>query len=86
MNVNARELHELLGVGRDFSNWIKARIEKYNFVENQDFIISANSGEYSHAGKPKVEYHISTDMAKELQWLRNIFPHSGVSSFTRCCQ
>ena len=36
--VNARELHEFLEVGRDFSNWIKDRISKYEFVENQDFV------------------------------------------------
>ena len=25
--INARELHEFLEVGKDFSNWIKGRIE-----------------------------------------------------------
>ena len=35
--VNARELHKWLKVGRDFSNWIKDRIEKYNFMEGKDF-------------------------------------------------
>lgn len=25
--VNARELHEFLGVGRDFSTWIKSRLD-----------------------------------------------------------
>lgn len=35
--VNARELHQKLGSKQDFSTWIKNRIEKYGFVENQDF-------------------------------------------------
>lgn len=35
--VNARELHQFLESKQDFSNWIKNRIEKYGFVENQDF-------------------------------------------------
>jgi len=35
--VNARELHKWLGVGRVFANWIKDRIEKYDFVENLDY-------------------------------------------------
>ncbi|MDR2052471.1 MAG: antA/AntB antirepressor family protein [Treponema sp.] len=35
--VNARDLHERLEVGRDFSNWIKDRIEKYGFLEGEDF-------------------------------------------------
>lgn len=37
--VNARELHRFLKVGRDFSTWIKERINQYEFVENQDYQI-----------------------------------------------
>ena len=35
--VNARELHAFLGSKRQFTDWIKNRIEQYDFVENQDF-------------------------------------------------
>lgn len=35
--INARDLHGFLQVGRDFSNWIKDRIEKYGFIEDEDF-------------------------------------------------
>jgi hypothetical protein len=35
--VNARDLHGRLGVGRDFSNWIKDRIEKYGLVGGVDY-------------------------------------------------
>lgn len=61
--VNARELHEFLEVGRDFTNWIKGRIEQYGFVEGQDFtpILAKSSG-----GRPSTEYHLSLNMAKEL--------------------
>lgn len=38
--VNARELYQWLVVGRDFSNWIKDRIEKYEFVEDLDYFIA----------------------------------------------
>lgn len=38
--VSARELHQFLMNGKDFSNWIKDRIEKYEFVVNQDFEFS----------------------------------------------
>ena len=30
--VSARELHEFLEVGRDFTTWIKGRISKYDFI------------------------------------------------------
>ncbi|MFH1565140.1 MAG: antA/AntB antirepressor family protein [bacterium] len=82
--VNARELYQWLGVGRDFSNWIKDRIEKYEFVEDLDYFIAiAKFGDGlkpnkngkiidSKTGKvlPK-EYIISVDMAKELAMVEN---------------
>ena len=37
--VNARDLHKFLGSKQDFSTWIKARIQKYGFIENEDFIV-----------------------------------------------
>ena len=36
--VDARILHDFLGSKRDFSNWIKDRIDKCDLVENQDFV------------------------------------------------
>ena len=40
--VNARELYDALQVRRDFSNWIKNRIEKYGFIEGEDFFKHEN--------------------------------------------
>jgi phage anti-repressor protein len=73
--VDARELHGFLGVGRDFSNWIKKRIKDYKFVEGSDYSIHtlhdlfAKSGENSQYGRPSIEYVITLDMAKELGML-----------------
>lgn len=30
--INARDLHAFLEVGKDFSTWINARIQQYEFV------------------------------------------------------
>lgn len=38
--VNARELHSTMKVGRDFTNWIKDRIKKYDFIQNEDYILT----------------------------------------------
>jgi len=63
---NARELHSFLEVGRDFSNWITSRVEKYGFVEGEDYLV-AKSGEQLPSGtKWKIEYTLTLDMAKEL--------------------
>ncbi|MBG6243636.1 MAG: phage antirepressor Ant, partial [Candidatus Symbiopectobacterium sp. Dall1.0] len=64
--VNARDLHEFLKVGKDFTTWIKDRIKQYAFVENQDFIVFPEIGENPKGGRPSMEYAISIDMAKEL--------------------
>lgn len=65
--VNARDLHSFLEVGKDFSNWIKDRIEAYAFTDGQDFVktVSAKTGE-NLGGRPRSDYHLSLDMAKEL--------------------
>ena len=40
--INARDVHRFLKVGRDYSKWIKARIEQAGFIENQYFVIVQN--------------------------------------------
>ncbi len=69
--VNARDLHAFLGVGKDFSTWIKERIAKFNFTEGQDFVSieclsSPNLGSSKSRAQRTIEYHLSLDMAKEL--------------------
>ena len=62
--VNARELHEFLGNGDMFANWIKHRVEKYGFVENQDFISFLVATKKPNGGRPSQEYYITLGMAK----------------------
>jgi phage anti-repressor protein len=82
--VNARELYKWLGVGRDFSNWIKDRIEKYDFVEDLDYFVAIakfgdglkpnKNGKIVDTKTGKVvakEYVLSVDMAKELAMVEN---------------
>ena len=66
--VNARELHAFLEVGRDFSNWIKARLETLGSIENEDYLVIqevfTKIGE--KGGRPKIEYYLTLDVAKHL--------------------
>lgn len=69
--VNARELHQFLGVGKDFSSWIKEKISKYGFIKEQDFEVFTEIGENPQGGRPQIEYALSLDMAKELSMVEN---------------
>lgn len=71
--TDARDLHRSLEVGRDFSNWIKGRLARYGFVENIDYVkaeVFARSGE-NPGGRPKTEYHLTLDTAKEIAMVEN---------------
>ena len=69
--VSARELHAFLESKQEFANWIKNRIEKYGFIENQDFEVFDNFIKKPQGGRPLTEYALSIDMAKELSMFEN---------------
>lgn len=64
-------MHQFLNVGKDYSTWIKDRINKYDFVENQDFIVFPEIGENPQGGRPRIGYAITIEMAKELSMVEN---------------
>lgn len=65
--VNARELHAFLGSKQDFSTWIKNRIEKYDLIENVDFVTAPQIYGTANGGhSTRMEYALSIDAAKEL--------------------
>ena len=64
--VSARELHKFLESKQQFADWIKNRIDKYGFVENQDFEVFQDFMNNPNGGRPLKEYALTIDMAKEL--------------------
>lgn len=69
---NARDLHATLGVGRDFTNWIKGRIEEYGFTDGEDFCSpDLASKRRGRGGHNRTDYHLTLDMAKELAVVEN---------------
>lgn len=71
--INARLLHQGLGVGRMYAHWIKARIKQGRFIENLDYIVVQNSiidlpklANQKGGNLRAVEYILSLDMAKHL--------------------
>jgi len=61
--VNARDLHSFLEIGKDFSTWVKGRIEQYDFEENIDYMVLKS---IPQNGGTAIDYHLTLDMAKEL--------------------
>ena len=70
LGVDARDLHQWLGSKQDFSTWIKRRIKKYGFVENQDYLLHQVVEQVHYQGGLRsitaLEYTLSVDMSKEL--------------------
>lgn len=65
-SVNARETYDYLGLAKgQFSRWIKSAIEKYDFIQNEDYITIDTDVEGVK------DYIVSLDMAKELCLVSN---------------
>lgn len=64
--VSARDLHEFLEVGSEYSHWFK-RMCEYGFKEGQDFspFLTESTG-----GRPAQDAALSIDMAKEICMLQ----------------
>lgn len=65
--ANVKFLFYFLEIDTKFSDWIKNRISHYNFIENQDYIIEL----VYTKGRPRKEYYVTLDMAKELCMVEN---------------
>ena len=70
--VSGRELHEFLEVKTLYKDWIKRKIEKYEFIENIDFVTIAQKRATAQGNETIYKEHIlKLSMAKELAMLEN---------------
>jgi phage anti-repressor protein len=69
--VNARELHSFLGSRQEFAHWIKGRIEKYGFFSDEDYLIILSNRVGGGIGKPKADYLLTLNTAKEIALVEN---------------
>ncbi len=82
--VNARELHEFLGVGKVFAAWIQDRIQQYEFVEGVDYVVTVSKTGIRKNVTQK-DYFITLDMAKELSMVeRNAKGKQARQYFIQC--
>ena len=80
--VDARELHAFLGVRRDFSTWIKSRIQKYSFEDDQDFVVidSPNRMNQAERGSHRRSIERVTDLTGSL--INTLRLRAGVRKYT----
>lgn len=65
--VYGSELYESLGSKRQYTDWISQRLEDCEATENEDF--DSFSQKCEKGGRPKTEYIIKLDTAKEMAML-----------------
>jgi phage anti-repressor protein len=80
--VSAKSLHKALGIGNDFSTWVKLRIDEYGFTQGTDYVVFDSSdfrnqsAENNQSGggwvtkrggdRRSKDYGLSLGMAKEV--------------------
>lgn len=86
--VSARDLYSFLEVGKDFSTWIKNRIDQYGFIEYQDYVIDSPvlGNQIGRGGDRRSrDYFVTLDMAKELSMVeRNLKGKQARQYFIEC--
>ena len=64
--VNARDLHKFLESKQKFSTWIKTRIRKYGFIENEDFILKKGFSQNYEKPQPNGDEVVFDNFIKKL--------------------
>lgn len=65
--VNARALWEFVESKQEFAHWIKGRIEKYGFVEGEDFTVE----KFINGRATVIDYHLTIETGKEVAMVEN---------------
>lgn len=71
--VYGRELHEGLRVQQAFTTWIQSQLENVDGIENEDFFLLK---EESIGGRPRIDYIIKLDIAKEICMVVGVAPRT----------
>ena len=71
--IDAQLLHQRLQIQTRFDTWITRRIKEYGFVENLDFRSNLSKSPKLF-GRPRKEYQLTLDMAKELAMVERTAP------------
>ena len=73
--VDARDLWSFLGSKQQFTDWLFARLDKYGFVAEQDYLLHNFMKQVPHQGGARnvvtPTYYLTIDTAKQLAMVEN---------------
>lgn len=64
--IDARELHRALNIGRDFSTWIRARLDELHLTEGSDYVKLNDSASPNLGSANRIDYVLTLDAAKHI--------------------
>ena len=64
--VDGRNLHQALGIKKDFSSWIKYRLEKSRLVEGKDYLVHKKGVQHPSGIKYSIEYALTIEASKHV--------------------
>lgn len=71
LTCNARDLWKFVESKQDFSTWIKGRIDKYGFIEGEDYLLHKFVEQLPSGAKHIIDYHLTIETGKELAMVEN---------------
>lgn len=85
--VNARDLHAFLAVGKDFSDWIKAQVERARLVENRDYGVFSVPPERGAGNRGlRLEYALTIEAGKHIAMLSGTDKGFEVREYFLACE
>lgn len=64
--IDARKLHNWLGVKAPFHKWMERRVGEYGFEDGADYWTEKSVRADGRGGRPRTDYLLTLDTAKEL--------------------
>lgn len=58
------DVYKDLEIKKDFSSWIKQQIERFELVENKDYVVFTLKGENLKGGRPSIVYGLLNETAQ----------------------
>lgn len=69
--VDARDLHEALGVKRDFTNWVKQQVTRLRLIADRDYLLAQKGEQVASGVKWIAVYTLALDAAKHVAMMAN---------------